>query len=260
MRTGHTAHFLLFLIAPAISCFSQDSTTHRSLFHDGIDARMDIAYLATRDDHVSDQKYSGPATSFALRWSDFHETYGFRLGMTYERASDIKNYNVSSEVTGGTFELADLYPIGRTELFSHDVFAALGPTAEAFMYYRKQHIAQNSDANPQIYESGAWMFSLGARMEAVLAFRGGLRIDAALQTSVLSLGGGSGSSSGGSTPVTLLTPLAGLRCSVECGVAYEFLSAVSVAVGYRLQITRIDSWNYLLTASDNGFLSIGCYF
>jgi hypothetical protein len=251
---------LLSLIAPTIICFSQDSTRYRSLFKDGIEGRMGIAYLATRDDHISDQKYTGPATWFTLRWSDFHETYGFRLGMTYERASDIKNYNVSAEVTVGTFTLADLYPIGSFELFGREVYALLGPAAELFMYYRKQHIAQNTDTSPDIYESGAWLFSLGARMETVLPFRGGLRIEAALQTSLLSLGGGTGSSSGSSTPIMLLTPLGGLRCSIECGAGYEFLSSVSVALGYRLQVTRISGWNYLLTASDNAFVSIGLYF
>jgi hypothetical protein len=259
MKTRLSIFLPLYSVAAIINCFSQDSTTHRTVFPAGIDAWAGVGYFATRDEHISQEKYTGPSSSFALSWSNFHETYGCRIGLAYEKESHIKNYNVSAEVTQGAFALVDLYPIGKVELFGDDVFIYLGPSAEAFIYYRRQNIAQNTDAIPNIYESGSWLFSLGARVEMILPLKWGIQIEAGLQTSLLSLGGGTGNNSNNSTPITLLTPLAGERGSGEVGFRYFLLTGVSVAVGYRLQVTRIDSWNYILASSDNAFASLGLY-
>ena len=251
---------LPLFLAVTFQCFSQDSVANRLMFPGSVDAWGSVGYLATRDEHISDQKYAGPSSSFALLWSNFHETYGFRLGLAYEKATHIKNYNVSADVTQGAFTLADIYPIGKESLFGNDIFFSLGPAAEAFVYYRRQNIALNSDASPAVYESGSWLFSLGVRLEAKAPVGGGFRIEAAIQTSVLSLGGGTGSTQGNNTPLTLLTPLAGERGSGEIGIRYVLFPGVSFAIGYRLQVTLIDSWNYILISSDNAFATLGYSF
>ena len=238
----------------------QDSTTHQSVFPAGIAAQFCAEYVAIRDGHISDEKYAGPSSGFALNWSRFHESYGFRIGMTYEKGSHIRNHNVSAEVSQGAFTLVDLYPVGRGELFGDDLFAYLGPSAEAFVYYRTQNIAQNTDATPNLYQSGAWLFSLGARLETILLCGAGFQTEGALQVSLLSLGGGTGNVSNTASSMTLLTPLAGVRGRAELGVRYYLFSAVSIVAGYRLDVTRIDSWNYILESSDNAFVSLSCGF
>ena len=256
MKTGIVVLLWCSCVTAACECYSQDSSTHRTVFPSGIAAQGAYGYLATRDDHVSEEKYSGSVWGFGLHWSRFHETYGFRIGLTYEQASHVTNYNVSAEVTQGAFTLINLYPAGKEELFGNDLFTYIGPSAEAFVYYRKQNIAQNPEASPDIYQSGAWLFSLGARGEMTLLFGEGFQLESALQASLLSLGGGTGNESNNSTPIALLTPFAALRGSFEIGLRYYLLESVSLAAGYRLEVTRISSWNYILTSSDNAYLSL----
>jgi hypothetical protein len=230
------------------------------VFPAGIAAQIGVGYFAIRDEHISDEKYAGPSSSFAVQWSRFHETYGFQIGMTYEKAPHIKNYNVSAEATQGTFSFVDLYPIGRWDLFGNNLFAYIGPGAEAFVYYRTQNIAQNTDASPNVYQSGAWLFSLGARMDLILPCGGGFQVEGALQVSLLSFGGGTGGLSNNSTSITLMTPVAAERGRGEIGVRYYPLACVSIVAGYRLDVTRIDSWDFLLESSDNAFFSLSCQF
>jgi hypothetical protein len=248
-----------FLVA-SINCFGQDSTTHQTVFRSGIDLQGGVGYLAIRDDHISNERYAGSSSWLALNWSRFHETYGFRIGMIYQKASNIKNFNVSAEVTKGAFNLVNLYPIGNFGLVGKDVFAYLGPSADVIVYYRRQNIAQNTDATPDVYESGAWLFSLGGRLEMILPVQTGLQVESSLQMSLLSFGGGTGSGSGQSTPIRLLTALAGMNSSAEIGLRYYPFWFISLAGGYKLEITRISSWNYILSSSDNAFVSVGYHF
>ncbi len=248
----------------AIDCYGQDSATCQSgfpaVFPGGIAAQYSAGYFATRDEHISDEKYAGPSSGFALTWSRFHETYGFRIGMAYEKASHIKNYNISAKVSQGAFSLVNLYPIGKLDLFGNALFAYIGPGAEAFVYYRTQNIAQNTDASPNVYQSGAWLFSLGVRTELILLCGGGFQMEGALQLSLLSMGGGTGNVSNSSTSITLLTPVAGARGRGEVGVRYYLLAGISIVASYRLDVTRIDSWNFILESSDNVFVSLGYQF
>lgn len=248
------------LLATVADCFGQDSTTHQSVLPSGIELQGGVGYLAIRDDHISNEKYAGSSSWLALSWSRFHETHGFRIGMIYQKASNIKNFNVSAEVTQGAFNLVNLYPIGKFGLLGKDVFAYLGPCVDVLVYYRRQNIAQNTDATPDVYESGAWLFSLGGRLEMILPVRTGLQVESSLQVSLLSFGGGTRSGSGQSTPIKLLTALAGMNSSAEIGLWYYPFGFVSIAAGYRLEVTRISSWNYILSSSDNAFLSVGYHF
>ena len=260
MKTRLLVLLLCCPVAAAMECFCQDSTTHQTVFPGGIAAQFGVGYFAICDEHISDEKYAGSSSSFALHWSRFHETYGFQLGMTYEEASHIKNYNVSAKASQGTFSLVELYPIGKWYLFGNDVFAYIGPAAEAFAYYRTQNIAQNTDGSPNVYQSGAWLFSLGARMDLILLCGGGFRVEGALQSSLLSFGGGTSSVANSNSTLTLLTPIAAERGCAEIGVRYSLLAGVSIVAGYRLDVTRIDSWNFILESSDNGFVSLSFQF
>jgi hypothetical protein len=260
MKTGLLVLLWCCTGGAAVDAFSQDSTTHQTVFPAGIAARMGVGYFATRDEHISDEKYAGPSSSFAILWSRFHETYGFQIGMTYEKASHLKNYNVSAEATQGTFSFVDLYPAGKWDLFGRDAFLYAGPAAEAFVYYRTQNIARNTDSSPTLYQSGAWLLSLGARLDLILPWGGGFQVEGGLQASLLSFGGGTGGLSNGSTSVTLLTPVAGERARGEIGVRYYPLTGLSVAAGYRLDVTRIDSWNFVLESSDNACFSLSWHF
>ncbi len=248
------------LLAAIANCFGQDSTTHQTVLPSGIDLQIGVGHLAMRDDHISNERYAGSSSWLALNWSRFHETYGFRIGMIYQKATTIKNFNVSAEATQGAFNLVNLYPIGSFGLVGKNVSTYLGPSADVLVYYRRQNIAQNTDATPDVYESGAWLLSLGGRLEMILPLQTGLQVESSLQMSLLSFGGGTRSGSGQSTPITLLTAFAGMNGSTEIGLRCYPFGFISIAAGYRLEVTRISSWNYILSSSDNAFVSVGYHF
>jgi len=248
------------IVGAATCCRSQNSATHQTVFSGGLGAQVGVGYLAIRDEHISEEKYAGSSVCGAVQWSRFHETFGYRIWMNYLKASEIKNNNISAEVTQGTFDLVYLYPAWKWDVFGKELFAYLGPSTEAFMYYRKQNIALNPDANPDIYQSGAWLLSLGARIEVVLPLKGGFDLESALQVSLLSLGGGTGNTANSSTPITLLTVFAALRGTWDIGLRYSLLTSFSIATGYRLEVTRISSWNDILSGTDNVYASLGYHF
>lgn len=243
------------LVVSTMPCYGQDSTNHRMWLPTGIGVQAGVGYYAIRDDHISNEKYSGPSSWLTLQWSRFHETYGYRIGMSFQRSSSIKNYNVSAEATVGSFNVANLYPTGLLTLFGTDISTYLGPSAEVFLYTRTQNIAQNPNAAPDVYQSGAWLFSMGGRLEMMAPLSRALQAEGMLQASILSFGGGTGSSSNSSVAFKSLTPFTGMHTCLELGIRYSMLTSVSVAVGYRFDLLRINRWNYVLAASDNVFMS-----
>jgi len=239
---------------------SQDTTVFETLYPSDIRLTGSAGYLAVVDEHISDEKYDGSVSGFTLEWSHSHETYGYRVGLWYQEASHIKNFNISADLTQGGLYLDNLYPVGTLNLFNRKTLIILGPMAEMFINYRQQNIAQNPNNGLDIYQSSTWLFSLGARGEATIALSSALELEGTLQLSVLSLGGGAGNSSNSVTGLKLETPSGAVHGVTELGVRYNLLDFILVRAGYLFDILRINSWNYVLQSSDNVFLSVQCQF
>ncbi len=253
-----TLLFSLFVscLATTIPCSGQDSTNHPSWSPTGIGVQGGIGYFAVRDDHLSSEKYAGPSSWVSLQWSRFHETYGYRIGMTYQKAANIKNHNISSNAVLGSFNVANLYPTGLCTLFGTAIETSLGPNAEMLVYNQQQHIAQNTDPLLTVYESSASLFSMGVRGELTAPVNDALQAEGFLQMSLLSFGGGSRSSKNGSPASKLLSLFGAMHTSLELALRYRFLARLSIAGEYRFDLLRVNSWNYVLAASDNAFVSL----
>jgi hypothetical protein len=180
--------------------------------------------------------------------------------MLYQKASSVRNYNISAEVTQADFNLVNIYPVGTFDLFEKRAFVSLGPEADVLFYFRRQNIAQNTDAEPNVYQSAAWLFSLGGRAEAILPVSVEFQVEGVLQLSLVSLGGGTGNTQQNSTGMRMLTPFAGMHGCAEIGVRWYPIESVSLRAGYTLDVTRIDSWNYLLLSSDNAIIQLSYHF
>ncbi len=184
--TMHCSKYLflaLFLFALSIPSPAQDSTKSRLTFGDGLTVQGGISYLSTKDEYISPERYSGSAPYIAINWSRLHETYGYRLLLQYVHTSDLKNYDVSAEVTQFLLALDFLYPIGKAEICSRQIDFFLGPSSELFMYTRRQDYSPYSEVS--MYAS---LFSGGMRSEAFCPISPNLQLRAALQTTILSLG------------------------------------------------------------------------
>lgn len=222
---------------------------------DGITLHGGIGYFAVRDAHISENKYAGFSSWFELRWSWFHETYGFRLGLTYQSAGNVKNHNVSADVRQGSLQLATLYPLGP--LRGQNTSFSAGPAVDFLIHFRTQNIAHNNSADPNIYTSGLWLGSFGARLEATYPLCTGVTLDGALQISVLSLGGGTGQAGAETIDIKLLTPFAALHGVGTLGLAFQPFAWVLVRAGYTLDVVRIESWNSLIASNDVVVLTLG---
>ncbi|MGA9118216.1 MAG: hypothetical protein WB699_02520 [Bacteroidota bacterium] len=251
---------LFFQVGGAERLFAQDSLVPGNAFRSGIAAQFGFGHLALRDEHISGESYSGPISRFAVTWSHYHETYGFQLGLEYAEARHLKNYNVSGESNLGGLTLADVYPVGSLDLLGKEASLFLGPRMELFIYYRRQHIAQNPDATPDIYESDMWLASLGITGGVAVLLSPEFQVDASGNLGLLSLGGGTVSDASSVTGLTLLTPFAAARCTAGIGIDYLPSSWLAVRVGYGVELTNIKSWNRILMVSDNLLLTLGFTF
>ena len=236
---------------------AQDSSDYRDVYPSGLELQGGGGFLALRDDHISNEKYSGSSSCFGLHWSKFHESFGYRIGMSFQKASGIKNHNVSAEVVIGSFDLVYQYPIGTFSLFSKKAWASLGPGTEILFLTRNQNIARNPSSEQDVYQSGAWLFSLGIRGDVILPITEIFRTESSLQFSLVSLGGGSGGISKITETMKWLTIFSALHTCAEIGVRYFPVKWFSIKAGYAFDVIRIDSWNYLIAGIDKISLSIG---
>ncbi|HLF19261.1 MAG TPA: hypothetical protein VI704_00575 [Bacteroidota bacterium] len=101
-----------------------------NILGNGIYFRGGVGHLAVRDGYISDEKYSGTISSFSLSWLRGDTSAAYRLGLDYLNASDVKNNNVSAQLMQAGLNLDFLYSIGGFQLFSHDIIAYLGPSAD----------------------------------------------------------------------------------------------------------------------------------
>ena len=121
----------------AVNSFSQDSENHQTVFPKGISVEYGLGNYSVRDEYISKEKYSGTLPSFRVSWSRFHNKYGYYLSLEYANSSNIKNYNVSTDIYQFALNQGFLYPLPKMSLFNRDVNAFLGPSTELFFFYNK---------------------------------------------------------------------------------------------------------------------------
>ena len=255
-RSKHLLLAFSFFVL-SIPSLAQDSTKSQWAFGDGLSVQGGISYLSTRDEYFSAERYSGTAPYFAMGWSRLHETYGYRLLVQYAHTSDLKNFDVSAEVTQFLLGLDFLYPIGKAEVFSREISFFLGPTSELFMATRHQVYSPYSEVNTY-----ASLVSGGMRSEAFYPISPRLQLRAALQTTILSLGMKTTRDPNGqkTTSLKLLTPFGGFNASGELEVVHKLSDSFSVAVGYRFELACISQWDFFISAQDELIASISFNF
>jgi hypothetical protein len=245
----------LTVLALPLVCPGQDLTSALTYRPEGISIQGGIGSRAIRDESISQEKYSGKSSWIQAGWSHASEASEYRINLSYEKAPELKNQNVTAELNGGGFEVVILYPIGPMDVFGTRVTWTLGPAGGLYTEYRKQHIAETLDGSGEVYSTGTALFELGARIEACAPFTRDVRVETALQSSLLSVGGGTRNNANEAS-MAFMTPLTGVHASFDFAVRYAPFTFLSCALGYRLKFLRIDSWNYILSASDNVFISL----
>ncbi len=231
---------------------AQTPQTLKNLLGDGIFVQGGLGYLALRDDYISDEKYSGSLPYLELGWLRSRDSSASRFSMEYRNSSDIRNNNVSASVTQTALNLDYLYPIGTFPLYMHDVFAFLGPSAETYLYFRSQNIANGGLAIFNAY-SFATFFTLGINSELVLPMGSSFSAEWSGRLNLLGFGGRLVSLQDNSNDkfLKLVSIISGIQGSTNILLRYNVSDALLLKVGYRFEICQSTSWDYLLSGSDN---------
>jgi hypothetical protein len=244
--------FLFLITSSELS--AQEGPHQRPMFPDGISLGYGVGSYAVRDEYISKERYSGTLPYFSLNWARSHDGYVYDLSMQFRSSSDIRNNNVSADNYLFALNQGFLYSLRPISLFSRDVHAFVGPTTELYFFYNRQNIAVSGFDYAQSF---ALLLSLGARSEVILPIRQGLQAEASLAFSLLSLGFRMvDSEEEDVSPVKLLTLFSGANVSAGLGARYLLTSGLSVKLAYRFHMTRISSWDPLLSASDNAVVTL----
>ncbi|MFC2083691.1 hypothetical protein ACFLS9_01405 [Bacteroidota bacterium] len=237
---------------------AQDSLSHRTVYPEGISVEYGLGNYSVRDEYISKEKYSGTLPFFNINWSQFHNKYGYYLELEYRNSSEIKNYNISTDIYQFSLNQGFLYPLPRMSLFGKDVYVFLGPSTELYFFYNKQNIAV---AGFDYAQSFAALISVGVNSKIIYPIRKNLQVEGSLDFSMLSLGFRMvDDEEEDISPVKLLTLLSGMNGSVNLGMRYNLFSNFSLKLAYKLHVTRISSWDPLLSASDNLIIAMAYKF
>ncbi len=229
--------------------FGQDSLSHRTVFPRGISVEYGLGNYSVRDEYISKEKYSGTLPLFKASWSRFHNKYGYYLDLEYRSSSKIKNYNISADIIQFSLNQGFLYPLSQMSLFTRDVYAFLGPSMGIYIFHNKQNVAVSGFDYSQSF---AGLFSLGVSSEIIFPIRPALQAEGSFRLSILSLGLRMvDTEEEDESPAKLLTLLSGTNASIRLGIRYYLYGNFSLKLAYKLHVTRISSWDPLLSASDN---------
>ncbi len=227
----------------------QDSLDCKRTFPSGITIEYGFGNYSLKDEYISKEKYSGTLPYYSIGWARHHETYVYRLDMSYRNSNNIKNYNVTTNITQFTLNQGFLYTLRNISIFQKNLYLWLGPSTEFFFFYNDQNIAVSGFDYAQ---SLAGLFSIGLNINGIYPLRYHLQLESCLRLTVLSLGFRRvDNEEDDQSAVKLLTLFSGLNSSFDLGVRYYLLDRLSVKLSYKFELTRISAWDPLLSASDN---------
>ncbi len=228
---------------------AQDTINYKTVFPSGIFVGYGLGLYSVKDEYVSKEKYSGTLPYLNAGWTNKHEKYVYQIGIGFQSSSNLKNYNVSTNVFQFSLNQGFLYSLSEFSLFSKKAYAYLGPSSEVFVFVNKQNIAVTGfDYSLSV----AILISLGLSSEIIYPLSEKFNIENSLNFSVLSLGLRMVDlEEDNESPAKLLTLFSGTNGLFRLGIRYFLLKNLSVRAAYLLGVTRISSWAPLYVASDN---------
>ncbi len=203
---------------------------------------------AITDENISREKYAGSIPWVGVEWARDHTRNHFRLGFEALNSSSIRNHNVTTTITQVSLHQAFLYPLSDLRLFKRDATLLLGPSTEFFILMNSQDIAV---AALGFAQSIAALISVGVRSELTIPLTSRIQAEGSLRAGVLSLAARMvDDERTDEPPARLLTALSGTHVVFRLGIRYSLSERWSCRLAYASDITRISSWNPLLSASD----------
>jgi hypothetical protein len=239
---------ILILWCPG-NLLGQDSSNHQSIFPEGISLEYGIGSYAVTDEYISKEKYSGSLPYYSITWANQHSNYVYHLKIDFSNSNEIKNYNVSADIYQFTLNQGFSYALTEFTMFDKDAYLYLGPTTELFFYYNKQNIAVSGFDYAQSF---ALLISAGINSQLFYKLWNDFNIEGTLDFNVFSLGFRMvDEEETDESPAKILTLITANNIVFTLGPRYYLFNNLSVKASYLFHLTRISSWETLLSASDN---------
>lgn len=230
---------LLFFMYSAI-IFAQDNAKS-NIFPNGITAAYGLGNYSVKDEFISKEKYSGNLPYYSVGWFKKHNNYVYQLQFNYRNSENIKNNNVLTHITQFSLNQGFLYPLKEKNLLSKNLFLWIGPSTEFFFYVSEPQVANYGI-------STANLFSVGLNVYAIYPLNQKLNIESSLEFTAIALGSRTDEPE---QTFKLVTLFSDLNSSINFGARYYLFNQLSVSLSYRFEISRFNSWDYYIAASDN---------
>lgn len=233
---------------------AQNSNDKKTSFPEGITFEYGIGNLALTDEYISSEKYSGPIPYYSIAWASQHTDYVYHLKLDFSNSSDIKNYNVSTDIYQFTLNQGFSYALPEFTIFDKNLNMYIGPTTEIYFYYNRQNIAVSGFDYSQSF---LVLISGGICSELYYKLWDDLNVEGTLEFSLLSLGLRMvDMEETDEQPVKILSLFSGTNLVFKFGPRYYLFDNLSVKASYLFHFTRVSSWEPLLSASDNVILTL----
>ena len=244
---------LLFLFTNS-DLSAQDSLKQKSIYPEGISLEYGIGSYAVTDEYISEEKYSGSLPYYSITWANQHSNYVYHLKIDFSNSSKIKNYHVSADIYQFTLNQGFSYALPKFTIFNKDAYLYLGPSTELFFYYNKQNIAVSGFDYSQSF---ALLISGGINSQLFYKLWNDFNIEGTLDFNVLSLGFRMvDEEETDESPAKILTLISANNIVFTLGPRCYLLDNLSVKASYLFHLTRINTWEPLLSASDNIVLTL----
>jgi hypothetical protein len=240
---------LPFCICCFNSIFAQDRQSDSLHYPEGVSLEIGIGRYAVTDEYISKEKYSGSLPYYSIMWANQHSNYVYHLKIDFSSSSKIKNYNVSAFIYQFTLNQGFSYALPKLTMFNKYAYLYLGPSTELFFYYNKQNIAVSGFDYAQSF---ALLISAGVNSQLFYKLWNDFSIDGSLDFNVFSLGFRMvDMEENNESPAKILTLISANNIVFTFGPRYYLFDNLSVKAVYLFHLTRISSWEPLLSASDN---------
>jgi hypothetical protein len=234
MKTMKISLLILFF---AGTLYCQDTSFNKHS-NNGASFYYGIGKTGIRDEYISDEKYTGWTNCFGVYWSGEHTKYLFKMGIEYVYIDQLKNNNVSSEITNALFHQTYLYKI----LNSEKSLITLGPSLSIFYFENSPDIAGN-----HINSVGGFL-NLGIDGLFYSRINNKLSFEVFSKLGVISFGGKTNDDNSGAK---LQSPLSNTYFNTKILLNYQPFRYIGFSAGYENYITRITSWDYYIGVSNN---------
>jgi hypothetical protein len=244
----------------ALESPGQDTINNKTVFPSGISVGYGQGLFFVRDEYISEEKYSGTLPYLNVEWVRFHNKNAYRLEFEYRNSSNIKNNKISAEVMQFVFNQDFIYPVGNFPMFSRNVYAYLGPSAQFFFYNIKYNFGQpGTFISPKTF---GIIGSLAINTEFICPVNKKLRIEGLMRSNLLSFSGKDYDERKyeNEPGPTLLTVFTATKFDFDLSVRYYIVNRVSTAFRYRFDLLRIHKWDPYIASSNNLIISLNYTF